>query len=103
MNEIEHPPFTEYMATGYSIGRLGWVIPSILFQANIAAAGRVNNDHNLSQYSFEGNLVVRLHLMRSSMGKSRSAVYVSIASKLSVGNGAHSGAEHHGGLTKLKR
>ena len=48
MDEIEYPRFTEYMATGYSIGRLGWVIPSILFQANIAAAGRVNNDHNLS-------------------------------------------------------
>ena len=50
------------MATGYSIGRLGWVIPSILFQANIAAAGRVENEHNLSQYSFEGVIVVRLHL-----------------------------------------
>ena len=62
MNEIEYSQFTEYMATGHSIGRLGWVIPSILFQANIAAAGRVKNEHNLSQYSFEGAIVVRLHL-----------------------------------------
>jgi hypothetical protein len=61
MNEIECSRFTEYMATGYSIGRLAWVIPSILFQANIAAAGRVNNEHNLSQYSFEGAIVVCLH------------------------------------------
>ena len=62
MNEIEYPRFTEYMATGYSIGHFGWVIPSIIFQANIAAAGRVNNEHDLSQYSFEGVIVVRLHL-----------------------------------------
>jgi len=62
MNEIKYPRFTEYMATGYSIGRVGWVIPSILFQANIAAAGRVKNEHNLSQYSFEGVVVVRLCL-----------------------------------------
>ena len=81
MNEIEYSHFTEYMATWHSRGSLGWVIPSILFQANIAAAGRVKNEHNLSQYSFEGDLVVRLHLMRSPMGKSRSAVFVSIASK----------------------
>ena len=59
MNEIKYPRFTEYMATGYSIGRVGWVIPSILFQANIAAAGRVKNEHNLS---FEGVVVVRLCL-----------------------------------------
>ena len=50
MNEIEYPRFTEYMATGYSIRRLGSVIPSILFQANIAAAGRVKNEHDVSQY-----------------------------------------------------
>ena len=50
------------MATGYSIGRLGWVIPIILFQANITAAGRVKNEHSLSQYSFEGVTVIRLHL-----------------------------------------
>ena len=62
MNEIEYPRFTEYMATGYSIGHFGWVMPSIIFQANIAAAGRVNNEHDLSQYSFEGVIVVRLHL-----------------------------------------
>ena len=62
MNEIEYPRFTEHMATGYSIGRLGWVIRSILLQANIAAAGRMNNDHNLPQYLFEGDIAVRLHL-----------------------------------------
>ena len=62
MNKIEYSCFTEYMATGCSIGRLGSVIPSILFQSNITAAGRVENEHNLSQYSFEGVIVIQLHL-----------------------------------------
>ena len=57
MNETEYPRFTECMATGHSIGHFGWVIPSILFQANIATAGRVKNKHNLSQYSFEGVII----------------------------------------------
>lgn len=62
MNETEYLCFTEYMATGYSIGCLDLVIPSELFQANIRAAGRVKNEHSLSQYSFEGVTIIRLHL-----------------------------------------
>jgi len=63
MNEAEYARFTKYMATGYNMGQLCWPgIPVVNFQTDIAAAGRVENEHRLPKCWFEGVVATRLQL-----------------------------------------